>query len=79
MSWTPTGVVRRRTGWTLLVQSSTGERRELKYRSLAQARYFAAVISLGPQQLPPDDTAKVALQAERVPRPASTFQGELFA
>lgn len=53
MSWISTGVVRKRTLWAVQVQSSdTGEQLELKYRTEAQARYFAAVLSLGPEKLP---------------------------
>ncbi|MEW6433379.1 MAG: hypothetical protein AB1730_17890 [Myxococcota bacterium] len=54
MSWTPTAVVCKQDRWTVEVESTTGEAAELQYPSEAQARYFAAVLSLGPASLPRD-------------------------
>ncbi len=52
MSWTSTGIVKRRASWAVQVRSDSGEERELRYRTEAQARYFAAVLALGPARLP---------------------------
>lgn len=52
MSWTSTAVVKKQTEWTVTVESSSGESAELSYPTEAQARYFAAVLSLGPTSLP---------------------------
>lgn len=59
MSWISTGVVRKRTLWAVQAQSDTGEHVELKYRTEAQARYFAAVLSLGPSRLPALPKARI--------------------
>lgn len=59
MSWISTGVVRKRTLWAVQAESDAGERVELKYRTEAQARYFAAVLSLGPARLPALPKARI--------------------
>jgi hypothetical protein len=63
MSWFPTAVTRQRRKWTVEVQSDSGETGELSYASEAQARYFAAVLSLGPQRLPVPVKIRQKLQA----------------
>jgi hypothetical protein len=68
MSWISTGVVRKRTMWAVQVESSEGEQRELKYRSEAQARYFAAVLALGPSRLPVPPKARIARKLGELPR-----------
>jgi hypothetical protein len=52
MRWTSTGVTRKRTQWSVQAQSDTGEARQLAFRTEAQARFFAAVLELGPSRLP---------------------------
>ncbi len=52
MSWTSTAVIRTQQTWTVQAESSTGESAELSYETEAQARYFAAVLSLRPASLP---------------------------
>lgn len=68
MSWISTGVVRKRTMWAVQVESSDGEQRELKYRSEAQARYFAAVLALGPSRLPTPPKVRIAKKLGELPR-----------
>ncbi len=67
MSWISTGVVRKRTLWAVQVESSDGEQRELKYRSEAQARYFAAVLALGPSRLPTSPKVRIAKKLSALP------------
>jgi hypothetical protein len=52
MRWTSTGVTRKRTQWSVQAQSDTGEATQLSFRTEAQARFFAAVLELGPSRLP---------------------------
>jgi hypothetical protein len=52
MHWKTTAVIRRAQQWTVQAESSSGEAAEFDCASEAQARYFAAVLSLGPQALP---------------------------
>lgn len=52
MSWTSTAVTQTTTDWTVRVESNTGEAAELSYPTESQARYFAAVLELGPASLP---------------------------
>ncbi|MFY2562616.1 hypothetical protein ACN469_33800 [Corallococcus terminator] len=42
-----------RKGWGVEVVTSEGEVRRYRYRSEAQARFFAAVFEMGPRVLPP--------------------------
>jgi hypothetical protein len=42
-----------RRGWSVKVVLREGSARRYRYRSEAQARYFAAVFALGPRVLPP--------------------------
>jgi hypothetical protein len=42
-----------RRGWSVKVVLRQGSARRYRYRSEAQARYFAAVFALGPRVLPP--------------------------
>lgn len=71
MSWTSTAVVRRKSQWTVQVESSTGEAAELRYQSEAQARYFAAVLALRPATLPREAIVKklAELPAAEAPAP----------
>jgi hypothetical protein len=55
-------------GWRVAVRLDTGAPRHYRFGSEAQARYFAAVLALGPRTLPPQRRcrrrpAKVALAA----------------
>jgi hypothetical protein len=52
MRWTTTAVIRRAEQWTVQAESSVGEAAELDCTSESQARYFAAVLALGPSALP---------------------------
>ncbi|MGV3623880.1 MAG: hypothetical protein ACO1OB_23890 [Archangium sp.] len=52
MSWNSTAVVQKEQTWTVQAESSSGESLALEYASEAQARYIAAVLSLGPSTLP---------------------------
>ena len=52
MNWTSTAVIRKQKQWTVQVESTAGESAELTYPSEAQARYFAAVLSMRPTNLP---------------------------
>lgn len=45
-------MLRDRRGYCVDVKTSAGEQRRFRYASEAQARYFAAVFSLGPTALP---------------------------
>jgi hypothetical protein len=40
-------------GWSVAVRLRTGTPRRYRFGSEAQARYFAAVLALGPRTLPP--------------------------
>ncbi|MBN1207032.1 MAG: hypothetical protein JXB05_19260 [Myxococcaceae bacterium] len=46
-------LLRDRRGWSVKVVLRQGNARRYRYRSEAQARYFAAVFALGPRVLPP--------------------------
>lgn len=50
--WTSTAVVRSEERWAVQAQSTSGESAQLVYATEAQARYFAAVLSLNPPSLP---------------------------
>lgn len=52
MSWNSTAVIQKEETWTVEAKSSNGESLALQYASEAQARYIAAVLSLGPSTLP---------------------------
>ena len=52
MSWSSTAVIQKAQTWTVQAESSNGESLALEYASEAQARYIAAVLSLGPSTLP---------------------------
>ena len=52
MSWNSTAVIQREATWTVQAESSSGESVALEFASEAQARYIAAVLSLGPSTLP---------------------------
>lgn len=52
MSWNSTAVIQKEQTWTVEAKSSSGESLALQYASEAQARYIAAVLSLGPSTLP---------------------------
>lgn len=47
-----------RRGWSVKVSLRQGGARRYRYDSEAQARYFAAVFSLGPRMLPSATGAK---------------------
>jgi hypothetical protein len=71
MSWTTTAVLRRKRQWAVQVESSAGEQAELRYGTEAQARYFAAVLALGPSTLPRD---AIVRRLRGLPRPAAAAQ-----
>lgn len=52
MNWKSTAVIDKQTHWTVQAESSAGEAAELEFASERQARYFAAVLALGPSKLP---------------------------
>ncbi|MCE9673071.1 hypothetical protein LY474_35220 [Myxococcus stipitatus] len=51
-------VRRTRGGWGVEVHTGEGEVRCYRYRSEAQARFFAAVFQLGPRVLPPESAPR---------------------
>lgn len=59
MSWVATNVQKKSRQWAVSVRSAEGEERELTYKSEAQARYFAAVLALGPSRLPEPPKKKI--------------------
>ena len=65
MRWTTTAVIRRAEQWTVQAESSQGESAELDCASESQARYFAAVLSLGPSALP---RAAIVRRLAQLPR-----------
>lgn len=68
MSWYSTSVVKKSRQWAVQVTSAAGEQRELTYTSEAQARYFAAVLALGPSRLPPEPKKKIVAKLARATR-----------
>lgn len=52
MNWTSTAVIQKESHWAVQAASTAGESAELECASEAQARYFAAVLSMGPAKLP---------------------------
>ena len=81
MAWT-TAVSKQGKGWLLSVRGD-GVDVEYRYTSLKQARFFAAVISLGPKQLPPPPVAPTRRRARsernavRTPRRAALLEESL--
>jgi len=69
MRWTSTAVVKKKSQWAVQVQSDTGEHRELTYKTKAQAKYFAAVLSLGPAQLPEKASLRIKRHLSALPKP----------
>lgn len=76
MSWTSTGIVKRRAAWAVQVRSDDGEERELKYRTEAQARYFAAVLALGPARLPEPPKLRIKRKLASLSPPRMPGAGE---
>jgi hypothetical protein len=52
-------------GWGVTLALPAGELRRYRYASEAQARFFAAVLALGPQVLPPGGEVVLASRPRR--------------
>jgi len=73
MRWTSTAVIKKKSQWAVQVESDTGEQRELTYKTKAQAKYFAAVLALGPAQLPERATMRIRRHLAALPSPTDAL------